>query len=184
MTARPWGAPAGLASIKFDTPTLTQVLGAAPAIGSSLGATLNMSGAQVTASSSSISFDAVGGVEGIGVSGGGSTAIQRGESLRVDLSAPATELALTLNNAGSFFGAQIQFFRNGSVVDTQAAVSCHSPAVSTLNSFTFTASAAFDRFVVSNPVNNTFFLLSEFRACAAGQSNCVTSLDTPTTHCP
>ena len=126
----------------------------------------------------------VGGVEGIGVSGGGSTAIQSGESLRVDLQTPAAELGITLNNAGSFFGAQIQFFRNGSVVDTLAAVSCHSPAVSTLNSFTFTPIATFDRFVVSNPVNNTFFLLSEFHTCAAGQSSCVTSLDTPTTHCP
>jgi len=186
LAARDWTdlLGLGLASIKFDTPTLTQALGVAPAVGSLGTATLHMSGATVTASSSSISFDAVGGVEGIGVSGGGSNAIQRGESLRVDLSSAAGKLAITLNNAGTFFGAQIQFFRNGSLVDTQAAVSCHSTAVSTLNSFTFTPVATFDRFVVSNPVNNTAFLLSEFRACTATQSSCVTSLDTPTTHCP
>jgi len=204
VAARDWpDPPVTYASVRLDTATLTAALGAAPSV--DLGQTnVRFTNARVTAlaagTSQNLTFDTLGGVEGIG-GAAGTTGISSAdnESIKIEFSQLAQKFALTIDRFGcrTFFGfcvdvdqVQFRFYKAG--VELGAALSPQTKSAcragSGLASFSIdlggSPAADFDR-VDIRPLASigfpggatTSFLVAEFKTCAAG-SACVTSLDT------
>jgi hypothetical protein len=190
LSARDWK---DFASTRLDTPTLTPILGAAPAYGDLGTATLNLGSARITGFNSggnqNISFDVIGVTEGIGGVGGGNTlSSSGGEGLRIELAERARQFAMTLSGfgGGTFIifpyqeRVEIRFLDGAATVATTIKQGCH--ADGGLASFTYDPGVEFDK-VEIRPLTTTIalinsaFLLSEFKSCAAGPA-CLTTLDT------
>jgi hypothetical protein len=185
LVARDW--PDGFASLTFDSANVQAALGqaSAPVAGNSLGvSTLRFFGANVSSGSGNISFDSVGGSDGIGVAGGGSSAVSGSESMSVTFAKPAGKLAITLNDFGgfNFFGfipeiATLRFYSGTTLVSTTAISGCQTsiPGGGPLASFTVTPGASFDQVQIT-PFFSSFFL-SAVKSCASTDPTCLTALD-------
>jgi len=190
LVARDW--PDGFASLTFNSANVQAALGqsSAPVAGNSLGvSTVRFLGANVSSSSGNLSFDTVGGNDGLGVSGGGSSAVTGSESMSVTFAKPADRLAITLNDFGgfNFFGfipevAILRFYSGTTLVSTTTISGCQASlaAGGPLASFTVTPGASFDQVQIA-PFFSSFFL-SAVNSCAS-TGTCVTALDTASNHC-
>jgi hypothetical protein len=202
LTARNWE---GLTSIGLDAATIQAALGlsSAPTPGSLGVSSMYVNDALISSTSGNISFDNVGGNDGIGINGGGSLGITPGETIQIKFDKAADKLAITLNSMGIVsFGflswterAQIQFFRNGNPVATASALKgCR--ADGQFASFTVSPGVSFDQIQLTalsttadpffGTTLNSNFYLSGFATCAASATSCITPIEAadPTTHCP
>jgi hypothetical protein len=167
--------------------TLQSALGTTspPQPGDSLDvSSLNLGGVTVSSGSGNLSYDIVGGSEGLGVSGGGSSAISGSESMSVTFATPAEKLGVTLNDFGGiqFFGfipevATLQFYRNGTLRNSTTISGCQKSLATggPLASFTVTPGVTFDQVKIT-PFFSSFFL-SAVKSCSSTDPKCLTVLD-------
>ncbi len=198
--ARDWPDPI-LSSTTFDSPTLTAALGSAPSTDTGQSA-ITFPGVTVRAfdsgGSQNLSFDSIGGIDGIGGAGGGAAISSNGvEGVRLEFGSKARKLGITLNAfgvSGPFAErAELRFFDGAALVDTRIAQACQS-ASDPPASFTFDlASLDFDnveiRSLVTTPngggsTQDSEFLLSAIATCSAAASTCQSPLFTSLNACP
>jgi type II secretory pathway pseudopilin PulG len=177
LSARPWSF----------SQSLQAVLGTPVVAGGSLGvSTLDLGGTTVSSSGGQISYEVVGGNEGLGVASGGSIAINGSESMSVTFSKSAQKFAITLNDFGGttfpFFGffpetAALKFYRNGSLLYSTTVSGCQNSVTGggPLASFTVDPGVTFDQVQIT-PFFSSFFL-SAVKSCASTDSTCLTALD-------
>ncbi|MEO5617644.1 MAG: hypothetical protein ABIS67_07715 [Candidatus Eisenbacteria bacterium] len=198
--ARNWPDPI-LSSTTFDSPTLTAALGSAPSTDTGQSA-ITLPGVTVRAfnsgGSQNVSFDSIGGIDGIGGAGGGAAISSNGlEGVRLEFGSKARKLGITLNAfgvSGPFAErAELRFFDGATLVDTRIAQACQS-ASDPPASFTFDLlSLDFDnveiRSLVTTPngggaTQDSEFLLSAIATCSAAASSCQSPLFTSLNACP
>lgn len=204
LDARDWPElGAGSSSLTFDAPTVSAALGAPAGPGDTGRSTITFPGAQVagesgTSTPTNITYDTAGGYDGIGVAGGGSTAIQSSanEFIRIDFSEGWKRFGITLNDFGTYSGTytekvELRFYvGNVGVGSAFVGLGCHPDGGQA--SFTVPVDATFDRVdIVPMPANNssgpagiTAFLIDAVIVCSSTSTACRTSLDTAANRCP
>ena len=205
VAARDWPDPApSFASVKLDTATLTAALERPAAYGDLGQNSVRFTDARVTALSGgagqNVTFDILGGTEGIGgAAGGAGLSSADNESVKIEFSKVAQKFALTLDQFGcrTFFGfcidfdrVELRFYKAGielaGALSPQTKNACR--AGTGLASFSIdlgvSPAADFDRVDIKPLASigfpggtTTSFLVAEFKTCAAGAA-CVTTLDT------
>ena len=113
-----------------------------------------------------------------------------GEGVRIDLSARARQLSVTLADFGRRTGnvreqVEFKFFDGAAVVSTIVGEGCHNDG--DLATFSYAASADFDRVEIralpaTTDGSDTAFLFAQLVTCAPAVS-CLTSLSTPSNLC-
>ena len=204
LSARDWPeAGAAYANITLNAPTVSTALGT-PTVPGDLGrATVTFQDATVTGldggGTRSLSFDRVGGVEGIGTAGGtvgsaNALSSEAGEGVRIDFPLKARKLAVTLNDFGKHTGAagapderaEFRFFDGPSEVLAVTKSACRPDGG--LATFSIDALADFDRVEIrartaSDGTSATQFFLAQIKTCAAGVA-CTTSMAASGNSCP
>jgi hypothetical protein len=194
LAARDWPDDV-LAGVRFDSSTLSSVLGRSVSSGDLGVSSINFPNATVSSldGTSDLSLTS-GGNQGLGVVGGGNTSINFGEGIKIALTQKAKRFAFTLGNFGtsSFFGfpyteqVQLQFY-NSSLTPFFTKVLGGCNADGGLASFTVDPGGDFDAVTITSHLTTigfigSTFVVSEFRTCTAS-GTCATTLDTVANHC-
>ena len=202
LAAREWpeATPPAFADLTFNQATVSAAVGAPVTSGASTGtSTLNFANATVTAFNSggnqNISFETVGGTEGIGGVGGGNLiSSTSGEGVRIDLTQGARRFAMTFMDFGRLTGTpgnpreqvDVTFFNGATQVATFTKQGCKPDG--DFASFSIDAGVDFNRVDVkaigaSDGTSPTNFLFVQLKSCDA-VTICETALSTPGNSCP
>lgn len=194
LAARDWPDDV-LAGVRFDSTTLSSILGRSVGAGDLNTPSIVFPNSTVSSldGSSDLAL-AGGGNQGLGVVGGGNTSINYGEGIKIALTQKAKRFAFTLGNFGtnSFFGfpyteqVQLQFY-NSSATPFVTTVLRGCNADGGLASFTVDPGGDFDTVAITSELTTigfigSTFVVSEFRTCTAA-GTCATTLDAPANHC-
>jgi len=209
LAARDWPDPA-LASVRADTATVSAAVGTSVSPGSEIGPSVVFNNATVTASAGgtaeNVSFDVVGGTEGIGGGGGGGGGTQLSsadsEVLSIEFNVTAQVFAFTLDGFGCRSSCadadqvQLTFYMNDVAVASGPVMLSACNDGDGLASFSIDRGPSpggdFNRVDIAPKPSvpggiDTTILMSEFKTCLAG-GGCATSLDTGSgpggNHCP
>jgi hypothetical protein len=198
LAARDW-PEAAFADLTFNAATVSTALGSPASYGDTGRPSLTFPNATVTAFDSggnqNISFDRVGGTEGIGgASGGNLLSSAAGEGVRIDLTQKARRLAVTFMDFGRLTGtpgnpreqAEFRFFDGANEVLVVTKQGCKPDGG--LATFSVDAGLDFDRIDIkavaaSNGTSPTNFLFVQLKSCD-GATTCTTTLSTPGNSCP
>ncbi len=208
LVARDWPETT---SAVFDAATLATALGVGSVSPGSTGQTvINFPGVSVSgfsgagSAATNIAFDTSGGVDGIGVRGGGGGTTnyinsQGSEFLQIKIvGSTVAKAGITLNHFGTFtvganlFAEQVEFrfFDGTTQVDSITKAGCNPDGG--LASFDLAPSGPFDSIEVrpqpaisgtTATLRRTSLLVSAFNACPAAATSCATSLSTPSNVC-
>jgi type II secretory pathway pseudopilin PulG len=205
LYARDWAEyGAGTSSVPFSAATIGASIGTSVAPGADLGrSTLaigntRVSGETGTSTPTNLAYDTTGTFEGIGVAGGGSTAIQSsaGEFVRLDFVEGWKRFGITLNDFGTYSSTftekvELRFYLDAVAVGPALVFSaCRADGGQA--SFSAPVNATFNRVdIVPLPADNTAgspgitsFYIGEIVACSSTSAECRTSVDTVANRCP
>ena len=200
LAARDWpeAAPPSLANLTFNTATVSAALGSSASYGDTGQASIGFPNATVSASDSggteNLSFTSSGGYEGIGgVNGTPFISSASAETMRVDLSAKAQQLAVTFFDFGRQGGpgnpreqVTFTFYNGGTQVATPTTgQGCHTDGG--LATFSLDIGLDFDRVDIkaippTSGAAPTQFLFVQLLSCAPA-TTCKTSLSVPSNLC-